>query len=366
MKVGFLVNPIAGMGGSVGLKGTDGTKMVEEAERRGATRSSPLRATEALRSVRGKRLEIEWLTCAGLMGKSELDETGFRSKTVYEPRTETSSKDTIAAVGRFIEEGVSLVVFAGGDGTARDVFEIADRNVPMLGIPTGVKMQSSVFLNSPDELGDALMTFVDFGVTKEAEVMDVNEDSYRRGILEAKLFGIALVPDDSSHMQSSKASYRSGTADEEAEEIGQYVADSMEAGAVYIMGPGSTTAAIVKVFGEEKTLLGADVYVDRERIVADGGEEDLLRALDKKAKAFIIVSPIGAQGFIFGRGNQQISARVIERVTVKNIITVATPTKLRDTRVLRVDTGSRHLDEQIRGKIKIITGYRRRKLVQVL
>lgn len=360
------MNPIAGMGGSVGLKGTDGTKMVKEAERRGATKSSPLRASEALRGVRGKRLEIEWLTCAGLMGKDELDKSGFRSNTIYEPRKKTSSEDTRAAVGRFIEEGVSLVVFAGGDGTARDVFEIADKNVPILGIPTGVKMQSSVFLNSPDELGDALMTFVDSGVTKEAEVMDVNEESYRQGILEAKLFGIALVPDDASHLQSSKASYRSGTAYEEAEEIGQYVADSMEAGVVYIIGPGSTTAAIAKAFRKDKTLLGADAYVDKERIVADGGEKDLLRALDEEAKAFIVVSPIGAQGFIFGRGNQQISARVIERVTVKNVMIVATPTKLRDTKVLRVDTGSRHLDEQLRGKAKVITGYRRRKLVQVL
>jgi predicted polyphosphate/ATP-dependent NAD kinase len=161
-------------------------------------------------------------------------------------------------------------------------------------------------------------------------------------------------------------SYHSGTADEEAREIGQYMADSMEGDVLYLIGPGSTTAAIAEALGEKKTLLGTDAYVNGKRVVSDGGERELLRALVETKRARIVVSPIGAQGFFFGRGNQQISAQVIRRVGKDNIIVVAAPTKLRDTPALRVDTGDRKLDESLRGRIRVVTGYKRRKLVEAI
>jgi predicted polyphosphate/ATP-dependent NAD kinase len=210
------------------------------------------------------------------------------------------------------------------------------------------------------------MTFIESRVTKDAEVMDVNEDAFRRGVLESRLYGIALVPDDSPHMQSSKMSYHSGTADDEAAEIGQYIADVMEDGVLYIVGPGSTTAAIARAIGEEKTLLGSDAYLNKKRIVCDGGERDIIAALDSVKRAQIVVSPIGAQGFFFGRGNQQISASVIRRVGTENVIVVSTPSKLRATKSLRTDTGDRGLDDALRGKIRVVTGYKRRRLVDVV
>ena len=366
VRIGFLVNPIAGMGGSVGLKGTEGRETRDEAFRRGAVKSSPLKSSSALTSVRQRELEIEWLTCAGEMGRDELEACGLSSQVIYESRKESSGQDTVAAVKKFVEAKADLVVFAGGDGTARDVLEAADKEVPILGIPTGVKMQSAVFLNRPEDLGDTLMTFVGSRVTKEAEVLDVNEEAFRKGIVDAKLYGIALVPDDASHLQSSKMSYHSGTADDEAAEIGQYIADTMEEGVLYIVGPGSTTAAIAKAIGQEKTLLGTDAYLNKNRVVCDGGEVELVRALDEGKRARIVVSPIGAQGFFFGRGNQQISAKVIRQIGTKNIIIVSTPTKLRSTRSLRVDTGDGELDRLLRGRVKVVTGYKRRKLVDVV
>ena len=366
MRIGFLVNPIAGMGGSVGLKGTDGREVIEEALKRGAGKSSAIRASAALASVVGKEFESEWLTCAGEMGEDELDRAGIHSEIVYEPARDTSRNDTISAVKKFIESNVNLIVFAGGDGTARDVLEGADKEAPILGIPAGVKMHSAVFLNRPDDLGDMLMTFVNSRVTKDAEVLDVNEDAFRRGIVETRLYGIALVPDDAPRMQASKMSYHSGTADDEAAEIGQYMADIMEEGVLYVIGPGSTTAAIAKVIGQDKTLLGTDAYLDNKRVVRDGGEKDLLLALDSAVRARIVVSPIGAQGFFFGRGNQQISAQVIRRVGPENVIVAATPTKLKATQSLRVDTGDKKLDDCFRGKIRVVTGYKRRKLVEVV
>lgn len=365
MRVGFLVNPIAGMGGSVGLKGTDGEKVKVEAVRRGASKTSPVRALDALRSLDRKELSIEWLTCAGEMGEDELRCCGLVSRVVHEPRKETSRQDTVAAVRKFMENDVELVIFAGGDGTAKDVLSEADKRTPIIGIPTGVKMQSAVFTNRPEDLGDMLMTFAVSGVTKEAEVLDVNEDAFRAGVVEAKLYGIALVPDDSANLQPGKTSYHSGTADDEAAEIGQYIADSMEQGVLYIIGPGSTTAAIAKAMGEEKSLLGTDAYIDGKLLVRDGGEKELLQALERSARAMIVVSPIGAQGFFFGRGNQQISARVIERVGRENVIVVASPSKLKDTPSLRVDTGDGRLDDSLRGRLRVVTGYRRKRLVDV-
>jgi len=366
VRIGFLVNPIAGMGGTVGLKGTDGPKIRDEAEKRGASRTSPQRASEALRSVKRTGLAIEWLTCSGEMGERELTDCVFESRVIYEPQMETSMRDTTEAAEIFVREEVALIVFAGGDGTARDVLSKADMSVPILGIPSGVKMQSAVFVNRPDDLGGILMTYASSGVTKEAEVMDIDENAFRKGIIKARLYGVALVPDDAAHMQSSKMSYHSGSADDEASEIGQYIADSMEDGVLYIIGPGTTTASIAASIGEKKTLLGTDVYINKKRIVADGGEKDLLGALEKHGRAKIVVSPVGAQGFFFGRGNQQISSRVIRRVGDENVIVAAGPTKLKGTAALRVDTGDAQLDQHLRGRMKVVTGYKRRKLVDVL
>ena len=365
MRIGFVVNPVAGMGGSVGLKGTDGEDILREAVARGAMKQSPLKTSRALRGLNAM-IEAQFVTCSGEMGKEELDRAGIRSVVVYEPPAETSRRDTIAAVRAFVKDGADIVVFAGGDGTARDVLEAVDMNVPMIGIPTGVKMHSAVFLNSPEDLAQLLEDFSRTGATRDAEVMDIDETSFRNGVLKAKLFGVAKVPDDRAHLQAGKAEYHSGGADEEAREIGQYVADDMKDGVAYVIGPGSTTARIGEVLGQAKALLGVDVFLNRKLVLHDASEEDLLGILRHHGSSKIVVTPIGAQGFFFGRGNQQISARVIRVVGWENVVVLATPTKLKDTPVLRVDTGDSELDESLRGRIKVVTGYRRRRLVPVL
>jgi len=365
MKIGFLVNPVAGMGGSVGLKGTDGDDILKEAVARGATKQSPKRTNRALRGLNGM-VDAQFITCSGEMGKEELDRANIRSTVVHEPRAETSRKDTIAAVRAFVRDGADIVIFAGGDGTARDVLEAADRKVPMIGIPTGVKMHSAVFMNTPEDLPQLLEGFSTTGATKDAEVLDIDEARFRKGVLKAKLFGIARVPDDIAHLQAGKAEYHSGGADEEAHEIGQYVTDDMEVGVAYIIGPGTTTARIGEVLGQAKALLGVDVFLNRKLVLHDASEKDLLGFLKSQRLSKIVVTPIGAQGFFFGRGNQQISAKVIRVVGRENLVVLATPTKLKDTPVLRVDTGDSELDQSLRGMIKVVTGYRRRRLVPVL
>jgi predicted polyphosphate/ATP-dependent NAD kinase len=265
----------------------------------------------------------------------------------------------------FVREKADIVLFAGGDGTARDLLGVVDATIPIVGIPTGVKMHSAVFANTPEAAADSIQVFAASRATREAEVMDVDEDGVRSGILRAKLFGYALVPDDPVHMQSSKMTYHSGSARDEAEELGQYVSESLEKGVMYILGPGSTTEAVARELELEKTLLGIDVYLDGRVLAKDASEAKILQLLSGHPDARIVVSPIGAQGFVLGRGNQQLSPEVVRRVGTHNITIIATPTKLRETPVLRVDTGDSALDDAIRGKNKVLTGYKRKKLVTI-
>lgn len=366
VKIAFLVNPLAGMGGSVGLKGTDGAEILHEALKRGATPVAPSRAVQALLSLRGRGVKPSFITCSGAMGHDELREAGIEAVIVYAPKgSETTAEDTRLAAREFLAQGPDLIVFAGGDGTARDIFDAVGSQIPLVGIPAGVKMHSAVFVTTPDALGGLIESFDATGQTKDGEVMDVDEESFRRGTLEARLYGYARVPDDSVSVQGSKATYHYGSADEEADEIGQYMAETMAPDTAFILGPGTTTAAIARRMGVRKTLLGVDVLLGGRLILEDATEKQLLELLDRVSGAVVVVTPIGSQGFIFGRGNQQISARVLRRVGPGGICVVATPTKLRHTPALRVDTGDRDLDSSLRGSIRVVTGYKRRRLVQV-
>jgi len=365
VKVGFVVNPIAGMGGAVGLKGTDGDKILREALARGAERVSSQRAEIALRAIKDRGLKVEFVTCSGDMGHKALESVGLKGEVVCRTATPSTSEDTVKAAKAFLTEKVDLILFAGGDGTARDLLGVVGQQIPLIGIPSGVKKHSAVFAMTPDDVAGSMMSFCRAGKTREAEVMDVDEDRFRGGVLQAKLFGYAAVPDDADHVQSSKMTYHSGSAQDEREELGQYVSESIEEGIMYIMGPGSTTESVAKSMGLKKTLLGVDIYKDCDILAEDVSESKILELLGLHRYARIIVSPIGAQGFILGRGNQQLSPRVLRKVGLQNLVVISTPTKLRSTPVLRVDTGDPELDESIRGRIKVLTGYKRKKLARV-
>ncbi len=359
------MNPVAGMGGSVGLKGTDGPEIQREAMARGAQKVAPSRAVVALKGIKARRLDIEFLTADGEMGKDELDAAGIEGEVVASVPARTTGADTFRVVKALREAGADLILFAGGDGTARDVLGAVDATVPILGMPAGVKMHSSVFALTPEKVADAVERFAETGRTTEAEVMDIDEEVFRGGIVQARLYGVAKVPDDSESLQVTKDAYHSRNADEESSELGQYVAENMSSGVVYVLGPGTTCAAVARVLGLDKTVLGVDVILDRRMVLKDASEKDLLRIVDEGRPVKIIVSPVGAQGFFFGRGNQQISAKVVGRVRPENVMVIATPTKLAGTPVLRVDTGDPRLDATLKGKMKVVTGYGRRRLVTV-
>ncbi|MEE8357869.1 MAG: ATP-NAD kinase family protein [Candidatus Hydrothermarchaeales archaeon] len=357
-RIGFLVNPIAGMGGRVGLKGTDGEEVLEEALRRGALPVSKLRALEAFEDL--SRVDFEVLTCGGDMGESVLKEAGFSGfRVVFSPSKNTSAKDTVDACSVFLENRVDLVLFCGGDGTARDVFGVVGKAVPVLGIPAGVKMHSSVFAVNPRAAQRVVLDFFEGRcVVEESEVVDTDEEKYRSGELDVRLYGYALTPKAPALLQGCKSVY-GGLSEERAKEaIASFAVEFMRDGSLYVLGPGSTVEKVSDLLGVEKSLLGVDLVKDGVLLAKDVGEREILEALEREEKAKVLVSPIGAQGFVFGRGNQQISARVIRAVGVENVIILATPHKLEETPVLFVDTGDLGLDRELSGERQVVAGYR--------
>ncbi len=354
-SIGFLINPIAGMGGAVGLKGTDGK--VEEARRRGARPLAKNRARITLELLAHDK-NLEFVTCSGAMGEDTLKETGIRGyEVLYLFVGDSSAQDTLLASQMFLKAGVDLILFCGGDGTARDILDAVGRDVPVLGIPAGVKMYSAIFAIDPATAAELVMRY-DPQSLRDSEVMDVDEEAYRSGELKTRLYGIARTPALAGKIQLSKQVYEEGDEERAKGEIARFIHEIMIPDVLYILGAGTTTESIASRLGVKKTLLGVDAVKNGKMVAMDIDEKTLWTLLEQVQEAKIILSPIGAQGFILGRGNQQISARIVRRVGTGNIIVVATPHKLRETPILYVDTGDPVLDAGFGDTILVVSGYR--------
>ena len=373
-RVGFVVNPIAGMGGRVGLKGTDG--QAAEALARGAEPVSPRRAREMLEALRPLRAasEVHWITCKGPMGSDILQGAGFPPSALeiaISPHEPTSAEDTKGACGEFEKRGAELIVFCGGDGTGRDVIEAVDRRVPILGIPAGVKMHSGVFGIHPATVATILDAWL-HGYLRvgDGEVLDVDEDAYRAGVWKVQMYGTAKTLVEPALVQTGKMLFAEVSDEALKDEIADHVKEiaDKEPDTLLLLGPGSTAEHVAKRLGVEKTVLGVDAVHGGALVGRDLDEAGILRLLDRFPKAKLIVSPIGAQGFVLGRGNLQVSPPVIRRIGPANVIVVATPSKLNATPVLRVDTGDSQLDREFARKeyLFVVIGYRTSKLHPIM
>ncbi len=359
--LGFLVNPVAGMGGAVGLKGTDG--MVEAALSRGAVPRAPGRAKETVSLLAG--LDIHYLTCSGNMGEEILAGEGISGyEVVYRPVSErTGAPDTMAACRAFLEKKADLILFCGGDGTARDIYSVVGDSLPMLGIPAGVKMYSAVFAITPGAAAGILRggcTREGTFLLRDAEVVDVDEEAYREGSLRTRLFGVAKCPYRPGLVQGTKQVFEDPDEERAKNDIARFMREVMEGtpDILYILGPGSTTAAIGKEMGIRKTLLGFDAVMGGTLVATDLNEEGLLGLLRGGTRSRLVISIIGAQGSILGRGTQQVSPAVLRIIGRANIIVVATPHKLAETPLIFVDSGDRELDEGFGDHISVVSGYR--------
>jgi predicted polyphosphate/ATP-dependent NAD kinase len=359
--LGLIVNPIAGMGGSVGLKGTDGEAILQKARELGAIPIAHRRAIEALRELSSIKDSIRLITCPFTMGEDEAKECSFNPTIIGTiDKEKTFSSDTKNAARGMLKLKVDLILFVGGDGTARDICEEIGSHLPVLGVPSGVKIHSSVFAINPKNAGLLTARFLqDKLPVHEAEVMDIDEEAFRQNRISARLYGYLSVPHDTQMMQAVKAGSEA-TENEAMEALAWQVIEDMEDDYLYIIAPGTTTKSIMKQLGLEYTLLGVDVVYQKKLIALDANENRLLGMIEGK-KAKIVVTAIGGQGYILGRGNQQISSRVVQKIGKQNIIVVATENKIASLkgRPLLVDTDSNEVNNSIRGYMRIITGYRK-------
>jgi predicted polyphosphate/ATP-dependent NAD kinase len=355
-KIGFVINPIAGMGGAVGLKGTDG--LADDAAARGAKPLAASRARLCLQLIAPAKAGPLFYTASGEMGETELEESGLSFEVVYKAKEKSSSQDTKRACQAFLEQRVELILFCGGDGTARDIAGVVGM-LPMLGIPAGVKMQSGVFAISPQAAAELALGYVRGELeARETEIVDVDEELYRAGELQTRLYALAATPYRPALVQERKRIYSSRNEDEFKDQIALFATEFMRDGSAYILGAGTTTSRIAERLGLEKTLLGVDVVKNGKLLIKDASEKDLLAMMESEKAVKIILSPIGAQGFILGRGSQQISAAIIKRIGEENLIIVSTPHKLADLPQLLVDTGDMQMDTALAGRRLVVTGYR--------
>jgi predicted polyphosphate/ATP-dependent NAD kinase len=372
-KIGFVVNPIAGMGGKVGLKGTDG--VLNQAIKLGAKPIAYIKANETIKEFilnNSKKDEIKWLACNGEMGGEVLSTSGLRNiEIVYSPSKEkTSSDDTKNACKIFLEKNVDLILFCGGDGTARDVFNVVKNKIPILGIPSGVKMHSAVFGVNTIAAGKMLNEFVNNRLTiGDAEIMDLDEEKYRKGEWNIKLYGIAKGIVEPTYIQVGKSTFESISDNEIKDELYEHILDEIEKDNdnLFLFGSGGTIDYIAEKIRIKNTLLGIDAVYNKKTIGSDLNEQAILILLEKYQNVKLILSPIGAQGFILGRGNLQLSPKVIKKIGIDNIIVISTPSKLASTPVIRVDTGDKKLDKMFAEKefIMVVIGYRLSRVVKI-
>ncbi|GAA0915439.1 ATP-NAD kinase family protein [Nonomuraea longicatena] len=371
--VGLVVNPVAGLGGAVGLKGSDGADVQREARARGAAPRSGERAAVAVRTLLSRRPDARIVTVPGAMGEHSV--SAPHDLVRHQPRAATTSSDTRAAVAALA--GVDLLLFAGGDGTARDVLDAVSGLAtapPVLGIPAGVKVYSGCFALSPATAGFVAAAFD--GTTTPAEVVDLDEDLYRRGAVSPRLYGSLAVPAVRAALSGRKTG-SSATSEGTVEGIAREAVAKMRPGTRYVLGPGATTMAVGRELGLSTTLLGVDV-VERGGagfggvggIVAgaDVSEAELF-ALVSGGPAALVLSVIGGQGFVLGRGNQQVSPRVVDAVRDGGgeLIVLATQQKLAALggRPLLADTGDEETDTKLSGHVRVITGYRESTIYRI-
>ncbi|MGL4241187.1 MAG: ATP-NAD kinase family protein [Beijerinckiaceae bacterium] len=356
-RLGLIINPVAGMGGAVGLKGTDGPETLAVALARGAQPLAAGRTARALRDIAMRGAAEPLLAAPGPMGLDAARTAGLPAQAIGSISATTTGRDTERIAAEMAEAGAGLILFAGGDGTARDVMAGAP-GVALLGIPSGVKMHSAVFAISPEAAGGIAGSFLadpDAMRWQDADVMDIDEALLRDGVVAARLYGIARAPIARDTMQRGKSPSR--PADDAAlEALADEIVGEMEDGRLYVLGCGATLRKVKRRLGADGTLLGVDIAMNGRLIATDVDAERLLR-LTAKSPATVVVSVTGGQGFLFGRGNQQIGAALLKRVGRDGIIALCGARKLSelDPPVLRVDTGDPALDRKLAGYMRVRT-----------
>lgn len=366
-RVGLIVNPDAGLGGRLGFKGSDGR--AAEARAAGAEDRSGPRMRQALERC-GNRLEdVEIVTCSGRMGS---DWVPGEHTIVYDTPVTTSADTTRDAVAILCDAGIELLLYAGGDGTTRDIIEaLPNSELPVIGVPGGVKMHSGCFAASPNAAAEVLIAWLEGDLLlARTEVMDLDEDVYRQGSWSVRMYGEAMMPASPRWMQGAKMRVQATEEEEVLEALGEHIAEVLVADSkrLIIWGSGGTLRTIAEGIGFAPTLLGIDATLGKEQVGTDLNEESLLELIkEHDDDCTLLVSPMGGQGFLLGRGNLQLSPDVLRAIGIDAVLGVVTPAKMLTVAHLRIDTGDHDLDLQFQAKkyVKVLQGYRTTRLMRV-
>lgn len=370
-KLGVIVNPFAGIGGALALKGSDGADIREKALALGAEKKANEKMAKALSILEALSGQFTVVTASGDMGESVCESLGIPCEVIYTANAEqTEGEDSERAAQAMIHANVDLLLFAGGDGTARNICSVVGTQVPVLGVPAGCKIHSGVYCVSPSAAGQVVSQMIAGELVSEmdAEVRDIDENAFREGKVIAKHYGEMRVPAELTYVQAVKM----GGKEDEAlvlDDIAAYVSEIMddEPDTYFVMGSGSTVGAVMDFLGLDNTLLGVDVVKQGELIASDVTASELIELTqDKPTK--VILTVIGGQGHILGRGNQQLSPAFIRQIGKQNMLVVATKQKLQalNGKPLRLDSSDAVLDTELAGAFTVITGYKDKVLCQAV
>lgn len=358
--LGLIINPIAGMGGRVALHGTDGSSW-RDAVDLGARPIATRRAGRALDQLARTGVGVSLIAAPGVMGADAARTHGLSPEISSAPiGDETTAADTRAAAKEMLDRGAALVLFAGGDGTACDIVSVVGTRIPILGIPAGVKMHSGVFGVTPEAAGNTAAGFLarpGAAELTEVEVLDVAGEQPLENDMGASLMAVAHVPYVPGLVQRAKTSPPIHDA-RALDALCERIADEMVPERSYIIGPGTTTARIMRAMGLRGTLAGVDVVRNRHMVLRDATEAELLELLADRPSATVVLGVIGGQGFLLGRGNQQISPRVLAAIDDEDLVIVASPEKIQnlDPPHLRVDFGDEPGQSMLGGYRRVRTG----------
>ncbi len=361
-RLGVLVNPYAGIGGSVGLKGSDGIAIRDQALAMGAEQRAIGRMQRALSRVTDFSDQIDFFCFSGDMGETSVTAAGFASHVLGKAETTPSiADDSVAAIHSMIQHKMDLILFAGGDGTARILVDHLPHNQAVLGVPAGVKIHSGVYAISPEAAGDLVYQLLSGKLVNLAhrDVKDIDEEAFREGKVKAKYYGELWVPEIQDLLQQVK---NSGMEKDELAQLDavQTLIEQVDDQTLYLVGTGSTTHLFLQELGLEGSLLGVDLLLNKQLIACDLSATELLEYIGQhQGPVKMIVTAIGGQGHIFGRGNQQFTPEIIRRVGQHNIIIIATREKILslNSRPLLVDTHDPDLDQSLSGLYPVIVGY---------
>ncbi len=373
-RIGLIINPLAGIGGPLAHHGSDHLLAP------GAPNDLSIkRIAVFLEALKDHLAQIEFYCWGGDMGESVLENflsvsgcENLAYSVVGTSQNPTNASDTLKACKKLVGQKVDLLVFAGGDGTARDIVDCDIGNQAVLGLPTGVKMQSGVFALNPVAAAAIVIELLKGALVaaRDREVRDIDELLLSKGTLNSRYYGELRVPEFDAFLQHTKSGGREveGLA---VQEIVAYLADFVrECPGIYLLGAGSTLFELKQILGIDASLLGVDVVEILPNIANDAGIVLLAKNADTKMLEKIVrdegsrvvrclLSFARNQGFLFGRGNQQFSEFVVAALSSDNLKIVSTRSKLLSLsgRPLIVDTGNPDLDASLCGMLPIITGY---------